>query len=72
MACAQTSSLSSIEGRLLEGEIGLAYWCMLAILHSLFLPFLFFLRFVTLILSLHSFPFFLSAYLCSVMVMVVL
>ena len=52
MTCAQTSSLSLTEGRLLEGEMRLAYWCMSAILHSLFLFFLFFfLRFVTLILS---------------------
>ena len=54
MVCAQTSSLSSTESRLLKGENGLAYWCMSAILHSLFLFFLFSLRSVTLILS-HSF-----------------
>ena len=36
MAYVQTNSLSSTEGRLLEGEKGLAYWCMLAIQHSLF------------------------------------
>ena len=36
MACAQTSSLFLTEGRLLEGEKELAYWCMLAILYSLF------------------------------------
>jgi len=29
-------SFSLTEGRLLEGEKGLAYWCMLAILHSPF------------------------------------
>ena len=51
MACAQTSSLSLTEGRLLEGEMRLAYWCMPAILHFLFLLLLFFLHFVTLILS---------------------
>ena len=31
MDCAQINPLSLIEGRLLEGEKGLAYWCMLAI-----------------------------------------
>ena len=36
MAYARTNSLSSIESRLLEGDKRLAYWCMLAILHSLF------------------------------------
>ena len=36
MAYAQTNSLSLIEGRVLEGEKELAYWCMPAILHSLF------------------------------------
>ena len=36
MAYAQTNSLSLIEGRVLEGEKGLAYWCMPAILHFLF------------------------------------
>ena len=36
MACAQTSSLFLTEGRLLEGEKELAYWCMPAILYSLF------------------------------------
>ena len=41
MACVQTNSLSSTKGRLLKREKGLAYWCMPAILHSLFL-FLFF------------------------------
>ena len=55
MACAQTSSLSLTEDRLLEGEKGLAYWCMSTILHFLFLLFLFSLRFSTLILFLHSF-----------------
>ena len=55
MAYAQTSSLSSTEGRLLEGEKGLAYWCILAILYSLFLLFLFSLCFGTLILFPHSF-----------------
>ena len=54
MAHAQTSSLSLTEGKPLEGEKGLAYCCMSAILHSIFLFFLFSLRFVTLILS-HSF-----------------
>ena len=54
MAHAQTSSLSSTEGKSLEGEKGLAYCCMSATLHSIFLFFLFSLRFVTLILS-HSF-----------------
>ena len=54
MACAQASSLYSTEGKFLEGEKGLAYWCMPAILHSLFLFFLFSLCFVTLIPS-HSF-----------------
>ena len=51
MAYAQANSLSSTKGKLLEGEKGLAYWCMLEILHSLFLFFLFPLRFVILILS---------------------
>ena len=36
MACAQMSSLFLTGGRLLEGEKELAYWCMLAILYSLF------------------------------------
>ena len=36
MAYARTNSLSSIESRLLEGDKRLTYWCMLAILHSLF------------------------------------
>ena len=51
MTYAQANSLSSTEGELLEGEKGLAYWFMPAILHSLFLFFLFSLRFVILILS---------------------
>ena len=50
MAYAQANSLSSIKGRLLEGEKRLAYWCMLAILHFLFLIFLFSLCFVILII----------------------
>ena len=57
----QANPLSPIEGRLLEGDNGLAYWCMPAIPHSLFLLlilFFFFLRFVILILS-HSFYYFL-------------
>src|SRR6266702_2536912 len=68
MACAQTSSLSSTEGRFLKGEKGLAYWCMFAILHSLFLFFLFSLRFC----YFDSFPlfsFFLTACSRGVMVM---
>ena len=58
MAYAQTNPLSLTEGRLLEGEKGLAYWCMPTFLHSLFLLLIlfFFLHFVTFILS----PFFLS------------
>ena len=68
MVYAQTNSLSSTEGRLLNGEKGLAYWCMPAILHSislhsLFSPFCYFDSFPTPILS---------AYLCSVMRKVVL
>ena len=38
MAYAQINSLSLTEGRLLEGEKGLAYQCMLAILHFVFPP----------------------------------
>ena len=41
MACAQMSSLSSTEGRLLEGEKGLAYWCMSTIQYSISFSFLF-------------------------------
>ena len=53
MAYAQTNPLSLTEGRLLEGEKGLAYWCMPTFLHSLFLFLIlfFFLHFVTFILS---------------------
>jgi len=51
MAYAQLNSLFLTEGRLLEGEMRLAYWCMPTILHSLFLFFPFSLRFVILILS---------------------
>ena len=45
---------------------------MSVILHFLFFFFLFFLHFVTLLLSPHSLSFFLSPYLCSFMVKVVL
>ena len=73
MAYAQTNPLSLTEGRLLEGEKGLAYWCMPAFLHSLFLflilfffpPFCYFYPFSLLSLCL-------SAYSCSVMVTMVL
>ena len=53
MAYAQTNPLSSTEGRLLEREKGLAYWCMPTFLHSLFLFLILFfsLYFVTFILS---------------------
>ena len=54
MACAQMSSLSSTEGRLLEGEKGLAYWCMSTIQYYISFSFFFSLRSVTWILS-HSF-----------------
>ena len=37
MIYAQTSHLSLIEDRLLEGEKEIAHWCMCVILHSLFL-----------------------------------
>ena len=67
MAYVQTNSLSSTEDRLLEGEKGLAYWCMLAIQHSLF--FLLILSFppslFCYLFFLSSFSFFLSAYPCS-------
>ena len=33
MACTQMSHFSLTNGRFLEEENGLAYWCMLAILH---------------------------------------
>ena len=58
MAYAQANSLFSTDGKLLEKEKELAYWCLPAILHSLFLFFLFSLYFVILILS--PFLFFLS------------
>ena len=59
MACAQINHLSLTDGRFLEGEKGLAYWCMPIILHSLFflldslflLCFCYFLFFVTSFLS---------------------
>ena len=60
MAYAQINHLSSTDGRLLEGEKRLAYWCTLVILVlSFFSVFLLFL--------IHSlfFSFFLNAYLCS-------
>ena len=60
MAYAQINHLSSTDGRLLEGEKRLAYWCTLVILVlSFFSVFLLFL--------IHSlfFSFFLNAYPCS-------
>ena len=53
MAYAQTNSLSSTKGRLLKGEKGLAYWCMSAILYSLF--FLLILSFILLCFVTYSF-----------------
>ena len=61
MAHTQTSSLSSMEGRLLEGEKGLAYWRMSAIQHSLF-PFL--SLFSPFYYSFPFFSFFLNACSC--------
>ena len=49
MACAQSNLLPLVESRALEGERGSTYWCMPAILCSLFLFFL--------ILSFFSFRF---------------
>ena len=54
MVYAQTNHLSLTDGRLLEEDKELAYWCMLVTLHSLFLfLILYFFHFVfaTLILS---------------------
>ena len=54
MTLVQTNSLSLTEVRLLEGKKGLAYWCMSAILHSLFLFFLF--SFCFILFYFDSFP----------------
>ena len=61
MAYTQTSSLSSTEGRLLEVENRLAYWCMSAIQHFLF-PFL--SLFSLFCYSFPLFSFFLNACSC--------
>ena len=75
MAYTQMNPLSSTEGRLLEGENGLAYWCVPAILYSKFLFLILFSFFSLFFFYFNSFPlfsFFLGAYLFSVMVIVVL
>ena len=55
------SPFSLTEGRLLEGEKGLVYWCMPAILHSLFLLFRFSLCFCHFnSFPSHSYSFFLA------------
>ena len=67
MAYAQINHLSSTDGRLLEGEKRLAYWCTLVILHSVFFFLILSFFSVFLLFLIHSlfFSFFLNAYPCS-------